>query len=68
MLQGVGHLTHIVKGYFDLTYRVEIDAIGNIWTNHTYKGVSKLSLSEDLKSVQHKVAYDQLKTKNPSNY
>lgn len=55
--------SHIVKGYFDLTYRVEIDAFGNIWTNHTYRGVSKLSLSEDLKSVQHKVAYDQLKTK-----
>lgn len=55
--------SHIVNGYFDLTYRVEIDAFGNIWTNHTYRGVSKLSLSEDLKSVQHKVAYDQLKTK-----
>ena len=55
--------SHIVKGYFDLTYRVEIDAFGNIWTNHTYRGVSKLSLSEDLKSVQHKVTYDQLKTK-----
>ena len=55
--------SHIVNGYFDLTYRVEIDAFGNIWTNHTYRGVSKLSLSEDLKSVQHKVTYDQLKTK-----
>lgn len=55
--------SHIVNGYFDLTYRVEIDAFGNIWTNHTYKGVSKLSLTEDLKNVQRKVTYNQLKTK-----
>ena len=55
--------SHIVNGYFDLTYRVEIDAFGNIWTSHTYKGVNKLCLTEDLKTIQRKVTYNQLKTK-----
>ena len=28
--------SHIVNGYFDLTYRVEIDAFGNVWCGDFY--------------------------------
>ena len=55
--------SHIVDGFFDLTYRIEIDPMGNIWTNHIYKGVCKLSLTEDLRKVKHKTVFSKPKTK-----
>ncbi|WMN10871.1 triple tyrosine motif-containing protein [Marivirga salinae] len=43
---------HKLEGFEESSRVMEEDEDGNIWMTHGYKGVFKLNLSEDLKSVQ----------------
>ncbi|MFD2999664.1 triple tyrosine motif-containing protein [Pontibacter toksunensis] len=50
--------SHKVQGFGEPSRNVEQDNLGNIWVSHAYKGLYKLNLSNDLKSVTATISYD----------
>jgi len=58
---------HKVTGFGEPSRYVEQDARGDIWVSHAYKGLYKLTLSTDLKTVTSIKSYD-AKNGLPSNY
>lgn len=50
--------SHIIEGFSDLIKRIEIDYAGNIWADHVHKGVYRIELQNDLKTVKTKKRYD----------
>lgn len=64
-----GHwvFSHKINGFGEPSRYVEQDSKGFIWVSHAYKGIYKLTLSDDLKEVKASKYYG---TKNglPDNY
>lgn len=52
--------SHIIENFSDLIKRIEIDYAGNIWADHVHKGVYRIELQHDLKTIKHKIKYDDL--------
>ena len=50
--------SHILKGFGEPSRYVEQDAEGNLWVSHAYKGLYKISLSNDLQKARTVVSYD----------
>ena len=50
---------HKVEGFGEPSRYVEQDVKGQIWVSHAYKGIFKLVLNNDLKSVATKKYYDE---------
>lgn len=44
--------SHNVEGFSNLIKSFEVDLTGNIWASHMYKGVYRIRLTEDLRSVK----------------
>lgn len=42
---------HKIKGFEESSRYIEIDNSGNLWISHGYKGIFKLKLSSDIRSV-----------------
>lgn len=60
--------SHKVEGFGEPSRYVEQDEKGNIWVSHAYKGIYKINLNNDLRSVNQEIkAYDQ-KSGLPSDY
>lgn len=59
--------SHRINGFGEPSRYVEQDSKGQLWVAHAYKGLYKLQLSDDLRSVVSSQYYD---TRNglPSNY
>ena len=54
------NFSHTIAGFSAPSRYVEQDARGNIWVSHAYKGLYKLNLTDDLKSVKGPIkSYDQ---------
>ena len=51
--------SHKVEGFREPSRYVEQDSKGNIWVSHPYKGIFKVNLSDDLKSVKSSKIYDE---------
>nr|MBC7611905.1 transcriptional regulator [Pseudopedobacter sp.] len=58
-VNGVYTFSHKVEGFREPSRYVEQDNKGNIWVSHPYKGIFKLNLSNDLKSVKSSKIYDE---------
>lgn len=61
------NFSHKVNGFNEPSRYVEQDIKGNIWVSHAYKGIYKLNLSKDLKTVSSIRNYNE-KHGLPSNY
>ena len=46
-----------INGFDESARVLEEDGVGNIWVSHNYKGLYKIELKEDLKSVKSVVLY-----------
>lgn len=46
------YASHQISGFQEPSKNIEIDEFGNVWVSHLQKGIFKLTLSDDLKSVQ----------------
>ncbi|MGV3509869.1 MAG: triple tyrosine motif-containing protein [Sphingobacteriaceae bacterium] len=57
--QNTYSFSHKIDGFTEASRYVEQDGKGNIWVSHPYKGVFKVILSKDLRSVKSKVNYDE---------
>ncbi|MDO4229185.1 MAG: triple tyrosine motif-containing protein [Capnocytophaga sp.] len=57
---GLWYPSHIIDGFSDLIKRIEIDYAGNIWADHVYKGVYRIELQHDLKTIKSKKLYNNL--------
>ena len=65
---GSYQFSHQIKGFSAPSRYVEQDARGNIWISHAYKGLFKINLNDDLKSIKGPVkSYDQ-SSGLPSDY
>ncbi|WP_089320602.1 triple tyrosine motif-containing protein [Pontibacter ummariensis] len=55
-----GHwaFAHKVEGFSEPSRNVEQDHTGNIWVSHAYKGLFKLSLSQDVRKVVAAKSFD----------
>lgn len=64
-----GHwvFSHRVGAFGEPSKNVEQDNSGNVWVSHAYKGLFKLSLSPDLKTVTASKSFD-VADGLPSNY
>jgi Y_Y_Y domain./Bacterial regulatory proteins, luxR family. len=54
---GEWKLIEKINGFDESARVLEEDAAGNIWVSHNYKGLYKIELNEDLKSVKSVVLY-----------
>lgn len=43
--------SHRIDGFSDLIKNIEVDHTGNIWAEHMYKGIYRIKLNRDLKSI-----------------
>ncbi|MFA9390673.1 MAG: two-component regulator propeller domain-containing protein [Prolixibacteraceae bacterium] len=50
--------SHRIEGFHEPSKNFEIDEFGNIWVSHLQKGIYKLTLSNDLKSVQSQTYFN----------
>ncbi len=66
-LGGTYNFSHKINGFNEPSRYVEQDVKGNIWVSHAYKGVYKLNLSKDLRSVTKLRNYNE-QDGLPSNY
>ncbi|TCD02447.1 triple tyrosine motif-containing protein [Pedobacter psychroterrae] len=64
---GAWRFLHRISGFGEPSRYVEQDVKGDIWVSHAYKGLYKLSLSEDLKKVTSVKNYTE-KNGLPSDY
>ncbi|MFJ1473316.1 triple tyrosine motif-containing protein [Capnocytophaga cynodegmi] len=58
--EGKWLFSHNIEDFSDLIQCIEIDYAGNIWANHTYKGIYKIELNEDLTKIKSKKLYKNL--------
>ncbi|TKC04754.1 transcriptional regulator [Pedobacter polaris] len=56
---GNWRFSHKVTGFGEPSRYIEQDNKGDIWVSHAYKGLYKLTLSEDLKSAKNIQFYDE---------
>lgn len=62
------NFSHQITGFSAPSRYVEQDARGNIWVSHAYKGLFKINLSDDLKSVKGAVKSYNQTSGLPSDY
>lgn len=48
---GLWTFSHRIDGFSDLIKNIEVDHTGNIWAEHMYKGIYRIKLNRDLKSI-----------------
>ena len=58
--------SHNVEGFSNLIKSFEVDPTGNIWASHMYKGIYRLRLNEDLRSVKEMEYIGKLEEGNES--
>ncbi|GGC69539.1 hypothetical protein GCM10011387_23640 [Pedobacter quisquiliarum] len=56
---GIWRFHHKIEGFTEPSRYVEQDAKGDIWVSHPYKGLYRLTLSGDLRTVKTSTAYDE---------
>lgn len=61
------NFSHKINGFNEPSRHVEQDIKGNIWVSHAYKGIYKLNLNDDLKTVSGIRNYNESHGL-PSNY
>jgi DNA-binding CsgD family transcriptional regulator len=54
---GKWEYSHVVNGFNNPVRFIEIDALGNIWASHFYKGLYCIKLSQDLKQAERVRSY-----------
>lgn len=59
--------SHQIDGFQEPSKNIEVDEFGNIWVSHLQKGIYKLTLSDDLKTVQY-VKYFSKETGLPADH
>lgn len=56
---GIWRFDHKIEGFSEPSRYVEQDAKGDIWVSHPYKGLYRLTLSNDLRKVKATTSYDE---------
>ncbi|RZK42218.1 MAG: transcriptional regulator [Pedobacter sp.] len=64
---GKWRFSHKIAGFGEPSRYVEQDSKGDIWVSHAYKGLYKLTLSDDLKQAKHIKYFDE-KNGLPSSF
>lgn len=59
---GQWYPSHVIDNFSDLIKRIEIDYAGNIWADHAHKGVYRIELQHDLKTIKSKKLYNNLQS------
>ncbi|MCC5927935.1 MAG: hypothetical protein JJU28_01700 [Cyclobacteriaceae bacterium] len=49
--------SHRIRGFSEPVKRVLFDNAGNLWVSHAYKGIYKLKLDEDMRTVESRQYY-----------
>lgn len=60
--------SHKIEGFGEPSRYVEQDERGNIWVSHAYKGIYKINLNKDLKSVNRQIKNYDKSSGLPSAY
>ncbi|MGC3977478.1 MAG: hypothetical protein QM751_04145, partial [Paludibacteraceae bacterium] len=56
--------SHSLSGFFNPIKTIQVDFQGNIWASHLHKGLYKLTLKEDLKTIEKVMKYESLDGEN----
>lgn len=56
--------SHALDNFINPIKTIQIDFQGNIWASHLHKGLYKLTLKEDLKSIDKMIKYNSLDGQN----
>ncbi len=62
---GKWEFSHVVDDFMQPVRYIEVDAQGNIWASHFYKGLYKIRLSKDLRHAEEVSFYYPLDSENP---